>query len=99
MRRRCGASWSGCSSIPPSSIASSPRSSGWSRAGCWPTQTGLNRLEQDVLERLKAFEFALRRRLEGDATKPLAGAQDQVPPRFRELVEEYYRSLARTGKK
>jgi hypothetical protein len=62
-------------------------------------QTGLDRLEQDVLERLKAFEFALRRRIEGDAAKPLAGAQDQVPPRFRELVEEYYRSLARTGKK
>jgi len=60
--------------------------------------SGLSRLEQDVLERLKAFEFALRRRLEGDATKPLAGAQDQVPPRFRELVEEYYRSLARSGK-
>ncbi len=60
--------------------------------------SGLSRLEQDVLERLKAFEFALRRRLEGDAAKPLAGAQDQVPPRFRELVEEYYRSLARSGK-
>ena len=27
-------------------------------------QTGLDRLEQDVLERLKAFEFALRRRIE-----------------------------------
>jgi hypothetical protein len=57
--------------------------------------TGLNRLQEDVLERLKAFEFALRRRVEGDAAKPLAGAGDQVPPRFRELVEEYYRSLAK----
>ncbi len=62
-------------------------------------RTGLDRLEQDVLERLKAFEFALRRRIEGDAAKPLAGAQDQVPPRFRELVEEYYRSLAKSGKR
>jgi hypothetical protein len=61
--------------------------------------TGLNRLQEDVLERLKAFEFALRRRVEGDAAKPLAGAGDQVPPRFRELVEEYYRSLARSGKR
>ena len=60
--------------------------------------TGLSRLQADVLERLKAFEFALRRRIEGDAAKPLAGAGDQVPPRFRELVEEYYRSLARSGK-
>jgi hypothetical protein len=61
--------------------------------------TGLNRLQADVLERLKAFEFALRRRIEGDAAKPLAGAGDQVPPRFRELVEEYYRSLAKSGKR
>jgi len=61
--------------------------------------SGLARLEQDVLERLKAFEFALRRRLESDGTRPLAGAQDQVPPRFRELVEEYYRSLARSPKR
>ena len=61
--------------------------------------TGLNRLQEDVLERLKAFEFALRRRVEGDAAKPLAGAGDQVPPKFRELVEEYYRSLAKSGKR
>jgi hypothetical protein len=58
---------------------------------------GLERLQSEVLDRLKAFEFALRRRLEGDAAdRPLVGAGDQVPPRFRELVEEYYRSLART---
>ena len=56
---------------------------------------GLDRLEQDVLERLKAFEFALRRRVEGDGNRPLVGAADQVPPKFKEMVEEYYRSLAR----
>jgi hypothetical protein len=61
--------------------------------------TGLERLERDVLERLKAFEFALRRRVEGDSNRPLVGPGDQVPPKFRELVEEYYRSLAKTGRK
>lgn len=60
--------------------------------------TGLERLERDVLERLKAFEFALRRQVDGDAARPLVGPSDQVPPRFRELVEEYYRSLARSGR-
>ena len=60
--------------------------------------SGLERLERDVLERLKAFEFALRRQVEGDAARPLVGPSDQVPPRFRALVEEYYRSLARGGR-
>jgi hypothetical protein len=61
--------------------------------------TGLERLQSDVLERLKAFEFALRRRTEGESpNRPLVGAADQVPPRFRELVAEYYRSLARSRK-
>jgi hypothetical protein len=60
--------------------------------------SGLERLERDVLERLKAFEFALRRQVDGDAARPLVGPSDQVPPRFRALVEEYYRSLARGGR-
>ena len=46
---------------------------------------------------LKAFEFALRRRVEGDGGAPLQlGTVDEVPPEFRAMVEEYYRSLART---
>jgi hypothetical protein len=55
------------------------------------------RLQRDVLDRLKAFEFALRRRFEGDAAgRPVIGSTAEIPPQFRELVEEYYRSLART---
>jgi len=59
----------------------------------------MERLQRDVLDRLKAFEFALRRQFEADPrTRPVVGASDQVPPRFRELVEEYYRSLARPNR-
>ncbi|HEX9892728.1 MAG TPA: DUF4175 family protein, partial [Gemmatimonadales bacterium] len=61
--------------------------------------SGLERLERDVLDRLKAFEFALRRRVEGDTNRPLVGPADQVPPKFKEMVEEYYRSLAKTGRR
>jgi hypothetical protein len=58
---------------------------------------GVERLQREVVDRLKAFEFALRRQLEGDGSdRPVVGAAEQVPPRFRELVEEYYRALART---
>jgi hypothetical protein len=58
--------------------------------------SGMDRLEHDVLDRLKAFEFALRRRVEGDSNRPLVGPADQIPPKFREMVEEYYRSLAKS---
>ena len=60
--------------------------------------SGLERLERDVLDRIKAFEFALRRQIVGDESRPVIGASDQVPPKFRELVEEYYRSLARVNR-
>lgn len=54
------------------------------------------RLQASVVEGLKAFEFALRRRVEGPAGEQLRlGGSDEVPAGFRALVEEYYRSLAR----
>ena len=58
---------------------------------------GLEGLERDLIAGLKDLEFALWRRLgdEGAGDRPAAGASAQVPPQYRELVEEYYRSLAR----
>ena len=55
---------------------------------------GLERLQADAIERLKTFEFGLYRRLglEGEH-RPAAGTPAQVPPEYRALVEEYYRSL------
>ncbi len=60
--------------------------------------SGLERLERDVLDRIKAFEFALRRQIAGDESRPVIGPSGEVPPKFRELVEEYYRSLARVNR-
>jgi len=55
------------------------------------------RLQASVVDGLKAFEFALRRRVEGDQDDPpRLGGSDEVPAEFRALVEEYYRSLARS---
>jgi hypothetical protein len=57
---------------------------------------GLERLQADAIERLKTFEFNLYRRLGlGDGHRPTAGTPAQVPPEYRALVEEYYRSLGR----
>jgi hypothetical protein len=57
---------------------------------------GLDRLEEDLIAGLKELEFTLWRRFgaEGEQ-RPTLGASARVPPRYRELVEEYYRSLAR----
>ncbi len=57
---------------------------------------GLDQLETDLIEGLKELEFSLWRRF-GDegGQRPAAGASARVPPQYREMVEEYYRSLAR----
>ena len=55
-------------------------------------------LQGQVVEGLKAFEFALRRAL-GDQSQdaPTLGRSGEVPAGYRRAVEEYYRGLARRG--
>ena len=56
----------------------------------------LERLQQSLIEGLKAFEFALRRQVEGnDRARPVLGASGDVPAGFRQMVDEYYRSLSK----
>jgi len=56
---------------------------------------GLAALQQEVIQDLKEFEYALRRQLAGgDDRDLLLSGSDDVPSEYRELVEEYYRSLA-----
>ncbi|HWV56688.1 MAG TPA: hypothetical protein VNZ57_04385 [Longimicrobiales bacterium] len=55
----------------------------------------LRQLQRDVINGLKEFEFALRREIEGTSAERLylAGSND-VPEEYRQLVEEYYRTLS-----
>lgn len=55
-------------------------------------------LRAQTIEGLKAFEFALRRRLGGADPGVLLGRAGDVPARYRQQVEEYYRSLGRDGR-
>lgn len=60
----------------------------------------LERLQQSLVEGLKAFEFALRRQVEGDERgRPVLGASGDVPAGFRQMVDEYYRSLSKKPQK
>ncbi len=55
-------------------------------------------LENEVVQGLKEFEFALRRRLAEEASdRPFSTGADEVPEQYRKMVEEYYKALS--GKK
>ncbi len=58
------------------------------------------RLQTQVAEGFRRFEFDLRRKLgAAGADQLLLGGSDDTPAAYRKIVEEYYRSLAREGKK
>jgi hypothetical protein len=57
-------------------------------------------LRTKTIEGFKDFEFGLRRRLgEGDSTKVLLERSGDVPPAYRQNVEEYYRSIGKGAAK
>ena len=66
------------------------------REGIYADPSQVAQLQQEILDQLKRLEFGLRREVEGSAerTTTLSGS-DEVPDGYRELVEEYYRALAR----
>jgi hypothetical protein len=66
--------------------------------GVYADREALADIHREMLDRLKRMEFSLRREVEGEAELrgSLTGS-DEVPEGYRELVEEYYRALARSG--
>ena len=68
------------------------------REGIYDNPAQVAGLQEAILDLLKQLEFGLRREVEGggDRRASLSGS-DQVPEGYRELVEEYYKALARGG--
>ena len=56
----------------------------------------LSRLQAQITEQMKRFEFGLRRQADANANAIVLTGTDEVPEDFRKLVQEYFRSLART---
>jgi uncharacterized protein DUF4175 len=56
----------------------------------------LARLQAYVAEGLKRFEFSLRRQVKADAGASALTGSDEVPEEFKALVEQYYKSLAKS---
>jgi hypothetical protein len=60
----------------------------------------LERLRGAVLEGFKEFEFGLRRQLGAtDRDGPVLGGSNDVPQAYRDMVNEYFRSLSRRPRK
>ena len=59
----------------------------------------LQKLQSEVTENMKRFEFGLRRRAEGGNAQPVLSGSDEVPEQFRKLVEQYYKSLSKGPEK
>lgn len=68
-------------------------------SGAFGDPKGVEQLQSALVERLKDFEFSLYRAVAGSAEgRPAVGARTSAPAEYRQMVEEYYRSLA-GGKK
>ena len=49
-----------------------------------------------VVQGFKEFEFSLRRQLAGDeADRPALGGNENVPAGYRDMVNEYFKSLSK----
>ena len=55
----------------------------------------LSALQASALDKLKKFEFNLRKKAEGADQQLSLSGSDEVPAGFRTAIEEYYRALAR----
>ena len=55
----------------------------------------IDELQASIIRGLKEFEFSVRRENgDADADRLFLSGSDEVPPEYRPLVEEYYRSLS-----
>ena len=59
---------------------------------------GIDKLQTAALEKLQAFEFGLRKKVNPDQDSLALSGSDEVPAGFRSQIEEYYRQLAKNKK-
>ena len=57
--------------------------------------SNLAALQASALDKLKKFEFNLRKKSEGGDQQLSLSGSDEVPAGFRTAIEEYYRALAK----
>jgi hypothetical protein len=60
---------------------------------------GLQELYQTAVQRFKALEFEIRKRVDTSNEQLFLSGSEEVPASFRSLIEEYYRTLSKKGGK
>ena len=60
---------------------------------------GLNELYQTALQKFKALEFEIRKRVDTSSEQLFLSGSEDLPPSFRTLIEEYSRALSKKGGK
>jgi uncharacterized protein Smg (DUF494 family) len=60
---------------------------------------GVQELTSAALETLKKFEFDLRKKLDKSSNSLFLNGNEEIPANFRNLIDEYYKSLAKKGGK
>jgi hypothetical protein len=60
---------------------------------------GLAELTAQVADDIKMLEYVLRREADGDRPALQLSGSEELPPGYRAMVEEYYRTLARKPRK
>ncbi len=59
----------------------------------------LAELTGQIADDIKMLEYVLRREADGDRPALQLSGSEELPPGYRAMVEEYYRTLARKPKK
>ena len=60
---------------------------------------GLQELYQTAVQKFKALEFEIRKRVDTSNEQLFLSGSEEVPASFRTLIEEYYRTLSKKGGK
>jgi hypothetical protein len=60
---------------------------------------GLQELYSTAVDKFKALDFAIRKRVDTSNDQLLLSGSEDIPAAFRSLIEEYYKQLAKKGGK
>jgi len=60
---------------------------------------GLQQLFSTAMERFKALDFEIRKRVDTTSEQLFLSGSEDVPASFRALIDEYYRTLSKKGGK
>jgi hypothetical protein len=61
--------------------------------------SGLSALSAAALERLQKLELELRKKTDTTSNELYLSGAEQAPPKYRPLVDEYYRELSKKNGK